>query len=55
MNKREVIAKIGKVRWNEFEEFMKGQTVGLNPDGNPDYYAQDVENFLRPKHKRFFD
>ena len=55
MNKEEVIKKIGKDRWKEFENFMIGQTVGLNDDSTLDYYACDVENFLRPKHKQFFD
>ena len=55
MNKQEVIAKIGKKRWKEFEKFMYGQTIERNPDGSDDYFEWDVENFLRPKHKRFFD
>ena len=55
MNKNEVLKKIGKSKWKEFEDFMKGQTVGINPDGSTDYYDCDVENFLRPKNKRFFD
>ena len=55
MIKKEVIEKIGKKRWKEFNEFMNGQTVGVNPDGSTDYYQQDVENFLRPKNKRFWD
>jgi hypothetical protein len=55
MNKKEVIKKIGKENWKEFQEFMVGQTVGINPDGSTDYYYCDVENFLRPRNKRFFD
>ena len=54
MNKKQVIEKIGKNRWKAFSDFMKGQTVGINPDGNTEYYTWDVENFL--KHKiRFWD
>ena len=48
MNKNEVLKKIGK-------SIMRGQTVGIYPDGSSNYYACDVENFLRPKNKRFFD
>ena len=55
MNKEEIIKKIGKKRWKEFLKFMRGQTTGIYPDGSPDYYAHDVENFLRPPQKRFFD
>ena len=49
MNKKQVIAKIGKGRWEEFEEFMYGQTMGLNKSGSLDYYKNDVENFLRKR------
>ena len=55
MLKEDVIKKIGKKPWKEFLEFMTGQTVGINSDGFADYYDHDVENFLRPKNKRFFD
>ena len=55
LRKSEVIKLIGKKRWKEFEEFMTGQTVGLNEDGSYDYYECDVENFLRPANRRFFD
>ena len=55
MKKEEVIKRIGKKRWKEFNEFMKGQTVGVNPDGSTDYYARDIENFLKPKERRFWD
>ena len=54
MNKKEVIKKIGKKRWKEFEEFMRGQTVGLNKDGSFDYYANDVEDFLSNRGLRIF-
>ena len=46
---------IGKNRWKEFDDFMIGQTMGLNEDGSYDYYEQDVENFLRPVNRRFSD
>jgi hypothetical protein len=55
MNEQEVIAKIGKKNWAKFDRFMCGQTIGLNKDGTLNYYECDVENFLRPKNKRFFD
>ena len=55
MKKEEVIKRIGKKRWKEFNEFMKGQTVGVNPEGRTDYYVWDVENFLKPKERRFWD
>ncbi len=55
MNKNEVLKKIGKSKWEEFQKFMIGQTARINFDGSTDYYACDVENFLKPKNKRFFD
>ncbi|MFA6320205.1 MAG: hypothetical protein WCX66_04750 [archaeon] len=55
MNKNEVLNKIGKSRWKEFERVMVGQTVGINSDGLTNYYAYDVENFLKPKNKRSSD
>ena len=55
MNKKEVINKIGKKKWKEFLKFMTGQTIGINKDGSYDYYACDVENFLRNEKGRFFD
>lgn len=55
MKKGEVIKRIGKRRWKEFNEFMRGQTVGINKDRRIGYYEQDVKNFLRPKERRFWD
>lgn len=45
MNKKEVIKLIGKNRWKEFEEWMRGQTTGINPDGSSDYYEWDVKRY----------
>lgn len=45
MNKKEVIELIGKENWKDFLKFMKGQTVGVNPDGSTNYYAFDVDRF----------
>jgi len=55
MKKEEVKKRIEKERRKEFEEFMKGQTVGINKDGSTGYYNWDVKNFLRPKRRRFWD
>lgn len=30
-----------------FDEFMWGQTVGMNEDGTADYYNHDVQRFVR--------
>lgn len=54
MKKIDVIKKIGKERWEEFCDFMVGQTVGWK-DEETDFYECDVDNFLNPKNKRFFD
>ena len=55
MTTQEVIKRIGIEKLQEFYRFMIGQTVGMDKNGMPDYYEDDVENFLRPKHKRFWD
>jgi hypothetical protein len=55
MTIQEVIDRIGICRLQEFYRFMKGQTVGLNDDESINYYECDVENFLRPPGRRFFD
>lgn len=34
---------------DEFMEWMKGQTVGLNDDGSLNYYRYDVERWIRFK------
>ena len=31
--------------FEQFEEWMTGQTVGVNPDGSTVYYDYDVERF----------
>jgi hypothetical protein len=55
MNIQEVIKIIGISRLQDFYEFMNGQTIGINEDGSPDYYKQDVNNFMRERDDRFFD
>lgn len=47
MNEAQVINKIGRDKWKEFCEFMKGQTVAVGKDGAPDYYEHDVERFMK--------
>jgi len=42
MNKKQVIALIGKEKWKDFQKFMKGQTVGFDK-GIIDYYDEDVK------------
>ena len=35
--------------WVDFQEWMIGQTMGLNEDGSTDYYDCDVERFISYK------
>lgn len=44
MDKKQVINKIGKENWDDFQEFMTGQTVGFDK-GVIDYYECDVDRF----------
>lgn len=45
MKEQEVKEYIGTENYNTFLTFMKGQTVGLNPDGTTEFYDWDVEMF----------
>jgi len=51
MNEQEVkkLLKEHKLTWKEFNEWLKGQTVGVNTDGSTDYYSWDVERFIEKK------
>ena len=51
----EMLRVLGKRRYKRFHEFMIGQTCPIDTSGNCAYYPWDVENFLRPEDKRFFD
>ena len=55
MRKKEVIKMIGEEHWEEFQEFMVGQTVGTYKNGDTNFYEIDVENFLCEEEDRFFD
>ena len=33
--------------WEEFLEWMEGQTVGMYPDMSANWYVWDVERFMR--------
>lgn len=33
--------------FDTFLEWMRGQTVGMNPDGTADFYEYDVNRFIR--------
>jgi len=49
MTKQQVLKRIGEDRWDEFMEWMKGQTVGMGEDGEADFYQEDVERFEQGK------
>lgn len=42
---KQKIGQSGKT-WEQFIDFMFGQTVGGTPD-NPDWYFSDVDRFIR--------
>lgn len=48
---KEALAKAG-LPWEDFVEWMDGQTVGLNPDGSFNYYDWDVASFIDGGGKR---
>jgi hypothetical protein len=50
---REIVAKM-KIRkaggsWPTFLEWMAGQTVGMYPNGDTNFYTYDVERFISYK------
>jgi len=47
MNIKDVEKQIGKKNMKKFDDFMRGQTIGILDDGSFDYYVQDVEKFKR--------
>lgn len=49
MTEKEVREKLEEAsyHWEDFDEWMCGQTAGLNPDGTIDYYESDVDRFIR--------
>jgi len=49
MIKKEVkiLLRRHKLKWNDFEDFIFCQTVGITKDGEYDYYEWDVERFIR--------
>ena len=57
MKKEDVIKKIGKKNWKSFCKFMDGQTLGMYPNGEWDFYECDVENFINKMKGKptFFD
>lgn len=51
MTEAEVREKIEQAggSWETFNDWMTGQTVGLDEDGTINYYEYDVSRFLRYK------
>ena len=47
MNEEMVLRIIDKKNWHHFNNFMQGQTVGINADKSTEYYECDVKSFLR--------
>lgn len=45
---REITVKrfIGEENWEAFLNWMRGQTVGMYPDGEANFYSADVEAFM---------
>lgn len=41
------LLKENNYTWDQFIEWMQGQTVGINEDGSTDYFDGDVEKFIR--------
>lgn len=47
MTEKQVKKIIGKKNWKSFLKWMRGQTMGIYPDGSTDYYECDVSAFKR--------
>jgi hypothetical protein len=46
MNKEEVIKVIGENNWEDFSNWMRGQTVETYTDGTTNFYEHDVNRFV---------
>lgn len=42
---KDKIEQAGKT-WEGFQEWMFGQTYGINKDGSPNWYETDVSRFI---------
>lgn len=49
MNEKQVKKLIGNDNWEDFLDFMKGQTVGISKNGEIDYYSYDVNRYIEGK------
>lgn len=51
MTTQEVKQKLKEAKgsWKVFLEWMRGQTVGMYPDGETDWYEYDVKRFIKYK------
>ena len=38
--------QVKELLFEQFERWMTGQTMGINPDGTYDYYDHDVQKFV---------
>ena len=38
--------KDGGLKWTSFKSWIRGQTVGIYPDGSLDYYDWDVQRYI---------
>lgn len=47
LDEKQVRTIIGDEAWPAFDVWIQGQTVGIYPDGNIDYYDWDVLRFKR--------
>ena len=49
MTTQEVEAKLAErnIPWDDFQHWMRGQTVGMNEDGSTNWYEYDVNRFIR--------
>jgi hypothetical protein len=52
-NQAQKTIKESGLDWNDFEDWMRGQTFGMNEDGTEDIYDCDVERFIRVKKRGF--
>lgn len=45
MTENEIKEYIGEENWEDFMEWMRGQTVSIYPNGETNFYEWDVEAF----------
>jgi hypothetical protein len=51
MNEQEARELVGDDGWDDFLDWLAGQTIGINDDGTIDYYDSDVKRYCERRRR----